>query len=209
MTTTGTPRPADLVALDGPAVSRLASALRAAGEEMTVVAGPEELGSVAQASAIEVIVIDLTARPSGPKKPAGGFPVFSQAAMPFVIALSAGGAPAEAPLAVDLFLPAEDPDRAVREVRGALALRRLAALAEEVETLRAAVMHARRTAHDLAQPLTTIMARAQLLAGRLKPDDPNARPIGIICEESDRLARLINEFQRLREMTVGASGSQE
>ncbi len=197
-----------LVALDGPAVKMLAAALQAAGEEILVVTAAEELASMAQAAPLEVFVIDLSDRPSAAKKRVG-FPALDQAPPPFVIALTAGGAPAEAPLAIDLFLPAEDLPRAVREVRGALALRRLAALADEVETLRAAVMHARRTAHDLAQPLTTIMARAQLLAGRLKPDDPNARPIGIICEESDRLARLINEFQRLREMTAGASGSQE
>lgn len=122
----------------------------------------------------------------------------------FVLAVTPGGArPAQPPLEVSVCVPAEDAERALRELRGALALRRLSGAMEEVERLRSAVLHARRTAHDLAQPLTTIMARAQLLAGKLKPDDPHARPLGIICEESEKMASLIEQFQKIKVIAAG------
>jgi len=71
----------------------------------------------------------------------------------------------------------------------------------ENERLSRAVLFARQTAHDLAQPLTTILARAQLLRNRLKPEDPSYRAVSIICDEADRLARMVEEFQKLKEMS--------
>jgi len=77
-------------------------------------------------------------------------------------------------------------------------------LQDEVQKLRKAVGFARKTAHDLAQPVTIISARSQLLLGRVPADDPNRRAIEIIAQEADRLVRLMEEFQSLKEMAAQA-----
>ncbi len=71
---------------------------------------------------------------------------------------------------------------------------------EENARLRDAVSFARTTAHDLAQPLTTIMARSQLLLSKARPDDPSYKPLEVISGEAERLAELIVKFQKLKEM---------
>lgn len=120
---------------------------------------------------------------------------------PFVLVL---GAPAPsgtaAPLQADAWIEPGEIDRALRELRGGIAVRRLEEARDRIGRLDRAVMHARHTAHELAQPLTTILARTQLLMDKVKQDDPNYRAIRIICEEADRLARLIEDFQKLKEM---------
>ena len=71
-------------------------------------------------------------------------------------------------------------ERETQIVEAALALRRLEEARGEVARLREAVLFARSTAHDLAQPLTTILARTQLLLRNLQPDDPSRRAVGIV-----------------------------
>ncbi len=77
---------------------------------------------------------------------------------------------------------------------------RLEALRRESDRLRRALLHARETAHDLAQPLTTVLARSQLLLRKCPPDHPDHRALTIICREADRLAQIVERFQTLKEM---------
>lgn len=75
---------------------------------------------------------------------------------------------------------------------------------EELLRLRKSVEFARKTAHDLAQPVTVISARAQLLLNRLETDDPNRRAVEVISQEANRLVSLMEEFQSLKEMAAPA-----
>jgi signal transduction histidine kinase len=213
---------------EGPSSLPLVEALRRQGETVVCadgLAGIEAL--LAREPAPDAIVLDLsgvapaeapagrssTRKSARPARPGAGetprdATAPAAAPGPFVLALTADPAHSGGPemisgVHVTVRVPAGDIERALRELRGALAQRRLAEVMEELERLRAAVMHARRTAHDLAQPLTTIMARAQILVGKLKPDDPHARPLGIICEESEKLASLIEQFQKLKSIAAG------
>ena len=77
---------------------------------------------------------------------------------------------------------------------------KLEAALVEVERLRQTISFARTTAHDLAQPLTTILARSQLLMSAIKPGDPHYKAISIICAESERLAGVVERFSKLKEM---------
>ncbi len=83
---------------------------------------------------------------------------------------------------------------------GAAIVEMVARESVEIERLRRAVRHARDTAHDLAQPLTTVLARAQLLAGSVQPDSPHYRAVSIICKEAGRLAEIAENFNKLKEM---------
>ena len=78
----------------------------------------------------------------------------------------------------------------------------LNAALREIERLRETVAFARARAHDLAQPLTTILARSQLLMNAIKPEDPHYRAISIICAEAGRLASAAGEFNKLKEMAA-------
>jgi len=80
---------------------------------------------------------------------------------------------------------------------------------EELLRLRRAVGFARKTAHDLAQPVTVISARAQLLLNRMEPGDPNRRAVEVICQEANRLVSLMEQFQSLKEMTAPAGPAPE
>ncbi len=129
---------------------------------------------------------------------------------PSVLALApSGSGPLEGPpaIAVDAWLVTADADRVRRQVEAAAAARRLSAARGEIARLRDTVRHARSTAHDLAQPLTTIMARAQLLLSRTPAEDPSHRPLSVICQEADRLASLIERFQALKTMAAAQGGS--
>ena len=81
-------------------------------------------------------------------------------------------------------------------------LAELNAALREIERLRETVAFARARAHDLAQPLTTILARSQLLMNAIKPEDPHYRAISIICAEAGRLASAAGEFNKLKEMAA-------
>jgi len=119
----------------------------------------------------------------------------------FVLALTHAGEPFEpATLPVDRWIAAQHQDRALREVEGAIASRLLREALDEVDRLRRAILLARHTAHELAQPLTTVLTRAQLLLGKTQEDDPHRRPIAIICQEADRLAQIVERFSQLKVM---------
>lgn len=75
---------------------------------------------------------------------------------------------------------------------------------EENRRLQEALSYARETAHELAQPLTTVLARSQLLLTRCAPDDPQRPALETISREATRLADLLERFQRLKEMTGGS-----
>ena len=92
------------------------------------------------------------------------------------------------------------------EIRRTLAaLTGFDAALREIERLRETVAFARAKAHDLAQPLTTILARSQLLMNAIKPEDPHYRAISIICAETERLAGTAGEFNRIKEMAAEPS----
>jgi len=92
------------------------------------------------------------------------------------------------------------PDLVVLDAVGEAALD-LVETRQENGRLREAVSYARTTAHDLAQPLTTILARSQLLLSKAGPDDPSHKPLKVISDEATRLADLIVKFQKLKEMS--------
>jgi signal transduction histidine kinase len=122
---------------------------------------------------------------------------------PFVLGITEEGAPAatvSGPVNADAWAAPGKGDRGLLQIEGGVAIRRLAAARREIDRLRRAVLHARRTAHDLAQPLTTVLARSQLLLRHVTPDDPNHRALTILCTEADRLARTVEAFQTLREL---------
>jgi PAS domain S-box-containing protein len=53
------------------------------------------------------------------------------------------------------------------------------------------------TAHELNQPLTSIMGYAELLKRRMDPDDGNARAIDIIFSEATRMAEIVRKVGRI------------
>lgn len=69
----------------------------------------------------------------------------------------------------------------------------------EIERMQRAMEEVRAAAHDMSQPLTTILARAQLLMAGMPETDPIYRPISIISQEAERLARTVQRFQVLRQ----------
>ncbi|HKY32128.1 MAG TPA: hypothetical protein VJV23_06305 [Candidatus Polarisedimenticolia bacterium] len=184
----------------GPAAESLAGPLQGDGHEILRPATPGQARQALQQGDCAAAVLDF-----GGGSPCSGSEAewldAAGAAGRFVLAFGEAGRPGPAGGGA-VWLGRDETDRGLRDVRGAMAARALAVAVEENERLLAAVMHARRTAHDLAQPLTTILARAQLLQLKLKPDDPNARPIGIICQEAERLVKLSEQFHKLREMML-------
>lgn len=185
----------------------VARGLVAAGfivEEIDDLAGiPDDAGL----QTFDAIILDLT---SG-GLPAAAVSALAQrldrlpqgAARPLVVGLTERGTPASSgsdPMSPDAWIARSPTDQARLEIEGEIAIRRFAAARREIERLRRAVLHARRTAHDLAQPLTTVLARSQLLLRKLSPDDPNHRALTILCTEADRLAKTVEAFQTLREL---------
>jgi len=170
----------------------------------------DDLGGIpddAVLQTFDAIILDLT---SG-GLPAAAVSAFAQrldrlpqgAARPFVVGLTERGAPVPSgsgPMNADAWVATSQAHHARLEIEGGIAIRRFAAARREIERLRSAVLHARRTAHDLAQPLTTVLARSQLLLRKLSPDDPNHRALSILCTEADRLAKTVEAFRTLREL---------
>ena len=70
----------------------------------------------------------------------------------------------------------------------------------EMETILSVVREAQAAAHDLSQPLTTILARAQLLLAKMPENDPLYRPLSIIAQEAERLAQTVQRLQVLRQI---------
>ncbi len=53
------------------------------------------------------------------------------------------------------------------------------------------------TAHELNQPLTSIMGYAELLKRRMEEEDPNLRPVGIIMSEAERMADIVRKVGKI------------
>ncbi|MFW5879011.1 MAG: histidine kinase dimerization/phospho-acceptor domain-containing protein [Myxococcota bacterium] len=53
------------------------------------------------------------------------------------------------------------------------------------------------TAHELNQPLTSVMGYADLLRRRIAPTDPNYRAIDIVFRESERMAEIVRKIGRI------------
>ncbi len=53
------------------------------------------------------------------------------------------------------------------------------------------------TAHELNQPLTSVMGYAELLKRRIPEGDPNHRAIDIIFRESERMAEIVRKIGRI------------
>jgi PAS domain S-box-containing protein len=53
------------------------------------------------------------------------------------------------------------------------------------------------TAHELNQPLTSVMGYAELLKRKLKGDDPSARAIDIIYREAERMAEIVRKIGKI------------
>jgi signal transduction histidine kinase len=56
---------------------------------------------------------------------------------------------------------------------------------------------ARTASHDLSQPLTTIVARSHLLLESMTEVDPGYRPVSIISQEAERLARALERMKEV------------
>ena len=52
-------------------------------------------------------------------------------------------------------------------------------------------------AHELNQPLTSVMGYADLLRRRVPADDPSARPVEIIYREAERMAEIVRKIGRI------------
>jgi len=53
------------------------------------------------------------------------------------------------------------------------------------------------TAHELNQPLTSVMGYAELLRKKMQPDDANFRAIDIILREAERMAEIVRKIGRI------------
>jgi signal transduction histidine kinase len=52
-------------------------------------------------------------------------------------------------------------------------------------------------AHELNQPLTSIMGYAELLRRRIKEDDPNSKHVDIIYREAERMAEVVRKIGKI------------
>lgn len=52
-------------------------------------------------------------------------------------------------------------------------------------------------AHELNQPLTSILGYAELLRRRLADDDANKKPIDVICRETERMASIVKRIGQI------------
>jgi PAS domain S-box-containing protein len=53
------------------------------------------------------------------------------------------------------------------------------------------------TAHELNQPLTSVMGYAELLKRKLKDSDPSYRPVDIIHREAERMAEIVKKIGKI------------
>ena len=68
---------------------------------------------------------------------------------------------------------------------------------EESEKNAVIVALAGTAAHELNQPLTSVMGYAELLKRRLKEADPAWRPVDIIHREAERMAEIVRKIGRI------------
>jgi len=202
------PAPARVLTFESrTAAKSLGRALSGAGYDVRTVKRAADLRAHLKESSYDAVVLDLTDTGLGKEAlrqlglaleelPAGPDP-----ARPMVLALAGEeGSGSRNQVPADLWISGRERDQVLKEIEAAIATKRLAEARAEIQRLREAVGLARSTAHDLAQPLTTVLARAQLLMNNLPRDDPNRRAVSIICQEAGRLAGLIEKFQALKEM---------
>ncbi|MBK8011425.1 MAG: PAS domain S-box protein [Deltaproteobacteria bacterium] len=52
-------------------------------------------------------------------------------------------------------------------------------------------------AHELNQPLTSIIGTLELLGRKMAPDDPHRRPIELLLAEADRMAEIVRKFGQI------------
>jgi PAS domain S-box-containing protein len=52
-------------------------------------------------------------------------------------------------------------------------------------------------AHELNQPLTSILGYAEMLRRRVPEDDPNRKPIDVICRETERMAGIVKKIGQI------------
>jgi len=52
-------------------------------------------------------------------------------------------------------------------------------------------------AHELNQPLTSVMGYSELLKKKLSPEDPNFRAVDIILREAERMAEIVRKIGRI------------
>ncbi|HZI95310.1 MAG TPA: histidine kinase dimerization/phospho-acceptor domain-containing protein [Patescibacteria group bacterium] len=203
------PEPVRVLALESAGViPPLASILSAEGYAVDTVALPADLSAALSAKpSYDAIVLHLTTRAIADEAALAVADALdrpgSAGARPQVILVATaqglgGSGGSLARLGAYATMTSRDEALLRREVRSSVAVGRMDRALAEIDRLRKAVLFARQTAHELAQPLTTILARAQLLRNALKPDDPHSRAVGIICDEADRLAKMMEEFQKLK-----------
>ena len=60
------------------------------------------------------------------------------------------------------------------------------------------------TAHELNQPLTSVMGYAELLKKRMSPDDPHLRTVEIILRESERIAEIVRKIGKITRYEIKA-----
>jgi signal transduction histidine kinase len=53
------------------------------------------------------------------------------------------------------------------------------------------------TAHELNQPLTSVMGYSELLKKKMTPEDPSFRAIDIILREAERMAEIVRKIGRI------------
>ena len=53
------------------------------------------------------------------------------------------------------------------------------------------------TAHELNQPLTSVMGYAELLKKKMQPDDANYRAVDIILREAERMAEIVRKIGKI------------
>jgi signal transduction histidine kinase len=81
---------------------------------------------------------------------------------------------------------------------------------EESEKSAVIVALAGTAAHELNQPLTSIMGYAELLKRKLKETDSAYKPVDIIYRESERMAEIVRKIGRItRYETKAYIGSQQ
>ena len=200
--------PGRILTFENTAVAKsLGRALSGAGHDVRTVKRAAELRTQLKTPDYDAVVLDLTDAGLGKEAlrqvalALDALPPEPDPSRPLVLAVDGeAGAGSSSQVPADLRIGGHERDRIVKEIELAIATKRLSEARVEIQRLREAVGLARSTAHDLAQPLTTVLARAQLLMSNLTPDDPNRRAVGIICQEAARLADLIEKFQALKEM---------
>jgi len=81
---------------------------------------------------------------------------------------------------------------------------------EESEKNAVIVALAGTTAHELNQPLTSVMGYAELLKRKLKVDDASYKPVDIIYREAERMAEIVRKIGRItRFETKAYMGTQQ